>query len=154
MKKVIVLVAICLMALSINAQSYVDLGLPSGTKWKSTNEKGGFLTYDEAISKYGDKLPTREQYEELKEKCTWVSTGNGCNVYGPNGNYIYMPAMGSRGCDGSVYSSNTLGYYLSSTRKDSGYVWYLFFAASRVSTTVSVGESYRCGGYSIRLVHD
>ena len=29
---------------------YVDLGLPSGTKWKSDNESG-FYDYDEAISR-------------------------------------------------------------------------------------------------------
>ena len=46
-----------------SAAGYVDLGLPSGTKWKSTNEIGGnngFYTYDEAISAFGDKLPTKE----------------------------------------------------------------------------------------------
>ena len=53
---------------------YVDLGLPSGTKWKSANETGGyngFYTFDEAVSTFGDKLPTKEQFEELKNNCTW-----------------------------------------------------------------------------------
>ena len=43
---------------------YVDLGLPSGTLWKGKNE-GGWYTYEEAISMFGNLLPTKEQFEEL-----------------------------------------------------------------------------------------
>lgn len=60
MKKTILLGVLCLMALSMLAQSYVDLGLPSKTKWKSQNEKG-FYTIKEAMSQFGDRLPTKAQ---------------------------------------------------------------------------------------------
>ena len=45
---------------------YVDLGLPSGTYWKESNESG-FYNYDNAVSKFGDKLPTKEQLERYTE---------------------------------------------------------------------------------------
>lgn len=47
------------------AQGYTDLGLPSGTIWKNFNATG-FYTYDEAVSQFGNRLPTKEQWEELK----------------------------------------------------------------------------------------
>ena len=54
---------------------YVDLGLPSGTKWKTSNETTGyarvFYSYDEAVSEFGNRLPTREQFEELRRYCSW-----------------------------------------------------------------------------------
>ena len=47
---------------------YTDLGLPSGTIWKNFNATG-FYTYDEAVSQFGNRLPTKEQWEELKAEC-------------------------------------------------------------------------------------
>ena len=50
---------------------YVDLGLSSGTKWKTTNEENSanaehdYFTYDEAMSRFGDKLPSKDQCIEL-----------------------------------------------------------------------------------------
>lgn len=40
MKIVLFLCLTCFLAISSMAQDYVDLGLPSGTLWKKTNEKG------------------------------------------------------------------------------------------------------------------
>ena len=72
MKKLFLLCMMCLMALSICAvfsctdkdneapSSYVDLGLSSGTKWKTSNEANaadveyGFFTYDEAVAQCED----------------------------------------------------------------------------------------------------
>ena len=102
MKKVILIGMMCLMALTMQAQNYVDLGLPSGTKWKATNEKNAadaeydFFTYDEAVSQFGDRLPTKDQCEELSAECQWSWTGNGYKVTGPNGNFITLPAAGYR----------------------------------------------------------
>ncbi|MBO5960709.1 MAG: hypothetical protein J6P99_02550, partial [Paludibacteraceae bacterium] len=52
------------------AQGYVDLGLPSGTLWKDANEGGdnALYTYDEAVNRWGSKLPTKEQLGELENK--------------------------------------------------------------------------------------
>lgn len=134
-------------AAELKAQGLVDLGLPSGTLWKDKNEDGGFYTYEQAIYKFGDKLPTKEQFEELKNKCQWTWTGNGYKVIGPNGNSISLPAAGYRACDGSVSSD---GCYWSSTPNGSGRAWSLGF----YSGSVYMGNSVRCGGRSVRLVQD
>ena len=51
------------------SEGYVDLGLPSGTLWKNANEGGddALYTYDEAVSMFGDKLPTKEQLKKYTE---------------------------------------------------------------------------------------
>lgn len=61
MRRLLFFAAMCLMALSMSAQDdYIDLGLPSGTLWKKTAEQG-YYTYEEALSKFQDHLPTKEQ---------------------------------------------------------------------------------------------
>ena len=134
----------------LKAQNWVDLGLPSGTLWKNTNEAGGFYTYDEAMNKFGSRLPTQTQWEELKNKCTWTWTGNGYRVTGINGRSVTLPAAGYRGCRGGVINVGSTGSYWSSAPKDSGYAWGLLFN----SGSVLVGDYYRCGGHSVRLVQD
>jgi hypothetical protein len=156
MKKVILIGMMCLMALTIQAQNYVDLGLPSGTKWKATNEKNAadaeydFFTYDEAVSQFGDRLPTKEQCEELKAECKWTWTGSGYKVTGPNGNFITLPAAGFRFCDGSVGGVGSYGYCWSSTPFGSDYAWRLGFHSGGVYMRID----NRCLGLSVRLVQD
>ena len=72
-------------------KGFVDLGLPSGTQWRSTNEDGLF-DYNTAVNKYGRSMPTKEQLEELVSACRWTWNGSGYKVTGPNGNHIYIPA--------------------------------------------------------------
>ena len=133
---------------------YVDMGLPSGTKWKSTNETGGyngFYTYDEAVSAFGDKLPTKEQLEELKVYCTWEwQVNGGYKVTGQNGNSIVLPAAGFRDCNGDVYVVGFCGYYWSSTPYGSDYAWFLCFNSDKVD----MSDYSRCEGQSVRLVQD
>jgi hypothetical protein len=152
MKRIIILI-LCVSILlpcsvSVFAQSYVDLGLPSGTLWKSKNEKGIYYTYDEAVSQFGDKLPTREQLEELKNECEWTWTGSGYKVTGPNGESITLPAAGIRNCYGDVRYVGTDGSYWSSTPYDSDYAWDLSFASSKLQMCYSA----RCLRQSVRLV--
>ena len=179
MKKLFILGILCLMALSMQAHNscvelnfqlgtnvidiggsvfsssaddstgYTDLGLPSGTIWKNFNATG-FYTYDEAVSKFGNRLPTKEQWEELKAECQWTWNGSGYKVTGPNGNSIVLPASGFRNGDGSVDDVGSYGFYWSSTPKDSDGAWYLSFD----SVGVEVNGNYRCGGLSVRLVQD
>ena len=131
------------------AQGYTDLGLPSGTIWKNFNATG-FYTYGEAVSQFGSRLPSKEQWEELKAECQWAWTGSGYKVTGPNGNSITLPAAGGRGCSGSVDYVGPYGYYWSSTPKDSDHAWYLDFS----SGGVHMSHSGRCFGHSVRLVQD
>lgn len=70
---------------------YVDLGLPSGTKWKSVNETGGtngVYTFREALAAFGNRLPTKERFVELLNSCTW--TGSGYKVTGLNSDLITL----------------------------------------------------------------
>ena len=126
---------------------YVDLGLSSGTYWKETNESG-FYNYDNAVSKFGDKLPTKEQLEELKNECEWTWTGSGYKVTGPNGESITLPAAGYRYCNGAVIYVGTDGDYWSSTPHDSGGARGLYFYSGGVNMT----KRERCCGLSVRLV--
>ena len=132
-----------------DSTGYTDLGLPSGTKWNNFNATG-FYTYDEAVSKFGNRLPTKEQWEEIKAECQWTWNGSGYKVTGPNGNSIVLPASGFRNGDGSVDDVGSYGFYWSSTPKDSDGAWYLSFD----SVGVEVNGNYRCGGLSVRLVQD
>lgn len=130
------------------AADYVDLGLPSGTLWKGEDEDCGLINYDQAVNFYGNNLPTKEQWEELKNICLWTWQGNGYKVKGKTGESIFLPAAGYRNCDGSTSSVGSGGNYWSSTPGDSEYAWILYFYSS------GVGMSYyrRCNGLSVRLV--
>lgn len=129
---------------------YVDLGLPSGTIWKNANEGGNdaYYTYDEAVSRFGNKLPTEQQLNELRDYCEWTWTGSGYKGIGPNGNSIYLPAAGCRDYNGDVGGVGTSGGYWSSTPKDSYTAYYLLVTSSYffVTNYVPYGE------FSVRLV--
>ena len=134
--------------LEIKRQGLVDLGLPSGTLWKDENENG-YYTYNDAVSKFGNKLPTKEQWLELKDNCNWKWTGSGYKVTGPNGNSIFLPAAGYR--DGTeVYYVGTNGYYWSSTYNDGDGAWYMSFRDGNLG----VFSNYRGYVLSVRLVKD
>ena len=130
------------------AQGWIDLGLPSGTLWKDKNEEGGFYTYDQAMAKFGNDLPTKEQLEELENSCRWTWKGNGYSVEGPSGESIFLPAAGYRNCYGSVYDVGSYGVYWSSTPYGSDDAWGLIFSSSGGN----MGSNSRCFGPSVRLV--
>lgn len=131
---------------STNAQCYVDLGLPSGTLWKSQNERG-FYTYDEAMAKFGSQIPTKKKYRELIRVCKWVWMGEGYKVIGPNSQYIFIPAAGSR-YYGDVGNVGEFGMYWSSASEDIGNAWYLSF--DDFGADVDLNDC--CYGMSVRLV--
>ena len=152
---------------SVATATYVDLGLRSGTKWKDVNEVNeadaeyDYFTYDEAMEKFGDKIPTYEQYGELIDSCQWTWTGDGYNVTGPNGNSIVLPAAGFRFCEDDqynpgVYEVGTYGQYWSSTPSSSpDYIdrcaWALVFSSHRFD----LNETWtRCCRLSVRLVQN
>lgn len=132
---------------SSTAQGYVDLGLPSGTRWRTYNATG-FYDYEDAVRQFGNRLPSREQWEELKAECQWLWIGNGYKITGSNGNSIELPASGARTCSGYVESEGKYGNYWSSTPYNSSYSWRLGFGCHGVR----VEEDNRCEGYSVRLI--
>lgn len=137
-------------SIKIKEDEYVDLGLPSGTLWKNANEGGDYAhyTYDETMQMFSNKLPTKEQLEELKNECEWIWTGNGYEVTGPNGKSIMLPPAGDRYYIGNVCSVGTGGRYWSATPYDSGNTWYLYFNSS----AANMYYGSRCHKQSVRLV--
>jgi hypothetical protein len=130
-------------------QGYVDLGLPSGTLWKDQNEIAGLYTYEQAMEKFGNELPTKEQLEELQTSCRWTWTGSGYRVEGPNGETITLPADGRRfGATGTVYFAGSDGGYWSSTPSGAEEAWDLHFTSEEVNMSVYGRRS----GLSVRLV--
>lgn len=135
----------------LKAQGLVDLGLPSGTLWKDKNEDGGLYTYSQAISKFGNKLPTKEQLEELKNSCQWTWNGGGYKVVGPNGNSIFLPACGYRECGSDfVFSVGSNGSYWSSTPSGLDSAWVFSFHSE--SWGRGMYTKLRSCGRSVRLV--
>ena len=163
MKKVLMfMVVLCLVACNPNAPEggssqeggYVNLGLPSGTLWKSVNElnpedaENGLYTYDEAFSAFGENLPTREQCFELRNACTWTWTGNGYKVVSTNGNSITLPAKGYRDPEGGMHSVGSYGYYWSPVPDGSDKAYYMVFYNGKLDW----GNRNRSCGLSVRLV--
>ena len=126
----------------------MDLGLPSGTLWKTENEDCGLVTYDKAYELYGNSLPTYEQLKELNDKCQWIWKGNGYKIIGKNGETIFMPAEGYRPCDGSTKLVGSYGYCWASTPVGSEKAWRLGFC----SNNVYLNALDRCVSFSVRLV--
>lgn len=102
---------------------YVDLGLPSGTKWADTNvgsfqpfEYGKLFTFEEAVN-MGVNIPTLNQLSELSSFCEreWVSLNgiNGCIFKGYNGNSIFLPVSGRVEIFGEHKGEGMNGFYWS-----------------------------------------
>lgn len=89
-----------------NKTEYVDLGLPSGTLWATDYEKvDDKIEYKPYSGTSNYKLPTEEQWEELKKYCKWefrfknVGYTNNyvisiANCIGPNGNILSFSPTG------------------------------------------------------------
>ena len=118
-----------------NHPHWIDLGLPSGTKWRCCNEGastpegyGGYYEYGQVAS-----APSWDQITELLDHTTYVwTTQNGVNggkFTGSNGGTIFLPAAGCR-WDGWFDSVGSYGYYWSSTSYDEGYACELDFGSS------------------------
>lgn len=130
------------------AQGWVDLGLPSGTLWKSKDE-ADYYTYDEAVHKFGDNLPTKEQFEELLSLCQWVFHHDWTyTVVGPNGESIDLSVKGSKAPTGYI-AFETAGIsvtYWTSSSVNSEKAWAL------------LGKEFtsplRCMNIAVRLVQN
>lgn len=147
MKKLFFSVLMCVLAFSMNARNFVDLGLPSGTKWASSNEDG-YYTYLSAKYNFGKSLPNSGQFEELMYNCTWRWTGKGYRVTGPNGNCIYFPFDGHLDCDEDLYRYGV-----------GTFIWTIDGAGANWAYGCYLSEDQRdileesnCWGGSVRLV--
>ncbi len=181
-----------------NGHQWVDLGLPSGTKWATCNvgaassehtgeyyawaevtpildkqspknkTRGKWMSgiagstkYDAATAQWGEgwRIPSKAQFQELLDHCTWEWTSlgrmKGCKVTSKiNGNYIFLPASGHIG-SASIYNYpnglNDLTYYSASTPSNDSYY---YKADGFMLSKRNVGTSLidRKDGYPIRPV--
>lgn len=110
--------------------------------------------YDVAHKKWGGswKLPTKEQWQELIDYCSWTFMAQDCHpgykVTGPNGRCIFLPAAGKKaeysGADRSIGSE---GSYLSSMKGTYGLSHLCFWWDRRF-----IGEGAEYFGNSVRPV--
>lgn len=128
---------------------YVDLGLPSGTLWKASDEPALF-TYYAALRDYGTSLPTRAQFKELIRCCTWRWTGKGCRATGPNGNTIYFPFDGYADCDDNLRDVGVSARIWTIDAPDPNSEWAFYCAF--LEDFRDIVEDAKCYSVSVRLV--
>lgn len=135
---------------------YVDLGLPSGTLWKRINESG-YFDYDTAMQRFGDELPTKEQFEELIALCQSEWTGDGYKLVGPNGESIFMKAEYVQGCDGNFAFEVKCTAFRSSTTtyndSERAYTLYFIRTSSGEPSSLHIFDTMgKCNKLLVRLV--
>ena len=94
-------------------------------------------------------IPTKEDWEELIDNCTWLKYNNGVMAVGPNGKTLYFPPAGYKeGYD--VYDADDAGYYWTSTldHHSPDDAWFVHFNNGKAEFY----DYYRCVGRSIRPV--
>ena len=154
-----------LLSFNAHAQNeFVDLGL--SFTWATCNvganspeENGEYYTFDNALTlkKNEERLPTREEFQELIDNCTWLwAEEKGVKGYKvtskKNGNSIFLPAAGKRaeGFDGpKVFFGGSIGYFWSSSVYNDEKAYFLWFGEI-------IGTDYydRIEERSVRLVQD
>ena len=119
----------CMMGCNSCTKDYVDLGLPSGTRWKIQNEEG-FYSYRDAKygcgTLFGSRVPDRDQWVELFSECNWEWAGTGYTVTGTNGNSIFLPAPGYKSFSDSITEIGEYGDYWTSTDEGVENSWFIF----------------------------
>ena len=125
-----------------DTDTFVDLGLTSGTKWQSVTAYT-YRTYAEASQLTEGQIPTKAQFEELISQCKWEWTGTGYKIIGPNGKYITLRAAGKKykGYD-EIADKDHIGCYWSSTKMEEGIVYYLEFTTERHEIDYQSAEGY------------
>lgn len=107
------------------------------------------------------RMPTKEDFEELRNNCYWKSTRRngvrGVKVIGPNGNSIFFPATGRK--EGtSVVLASECGYYWSSSASIDPTTDYdnatMLFFDSRTSSVKIDEAGARWLGRTIRPVYE
>lgn len=136
------------------AQNYVDLSLPSGTLWATENETGnyfhGLYDYDEAVEDFGDRLPTKDDWQELLDNVphSFNKERAGLLFTAGNGNELFLPITGFSS-DSNTFETHYYGYYLSATPTDQQSVYSLYFDQSTASI---LGGISRNKSFYVKLI--
>ena len=130
-------------------RGWVDLGLPSGKLWCIDNEYG-YFTFDEAVEKFQDQLPTIEDWQELIDNTTkrFDKLRKGLVLKAPNGKMLFLPTMGLCYAQG-VQGVGSIGFYWSATPHNSDGAMGMFFNSALAYTHFSLSRDY---GRSVRLI--
>ena len=113
--------------------------------------------YDIASAKWGKgwKMPSKQDWKELIEKCKWTKEKafhvDGYRVEGPNGNSIFLPNTGLR--FGETISNTDAGYYWTSEMalNDRECACYYYFDEKRHNDIVST-RNYVYSGRAVRPI--
>ena len=122
---------------------------------KDWGDIGGDSSRDAARANWGGswRMPTRAEFQELKDNCTWTwTTQNGKKGYrvtGENGQSIFLPATGYRRGDWLCHDGE-FGFYWSSSPDEgsTGHAYGLYFSEGYRG----VDWLYRNNGRSVRPV--
>lgn len=139
-----------------NKTEFVDLGLPSGTKWAKEFEQDGdevrYLPYCDASTL---SLPTEEQWNELLSFCRWEFTyvndySRKYDCIGPNGKVITFKSYGFYKVDGIREQGERIYFWLKdpSDEPDKKLV-YMFYDRGQIKT---ISKSFMGFKYPVRLV--
>ena len=127
------------------------------------NDISGNSQYDVARKKWGStwRIPKKSELEEIEDECTWTWTTqgdrNGYKVTGPNGNSIFLPAVGYH----NGYDYQKCGYYRTSDCEMYNHNLYepkFHFKENEFGVRIIVypfnNERYWTDGYPVRAVMD
>lgn len=129
----------------------------SKTYNKKIGEIRGNASYDAARANWGAtwRMPTKEEFEELLNNCTWTWTTRGgekgYQVTGPNGNSIFLPAAGIRSGTSFINVGFYGGYWSSTSYEDNTWCAY---GLNFISDYRSTYYNFRDGGRSVRPVSE
>lgn len=105
----------------------------------------------------GYRIPTVDDYIELKNKCSWswISEYHGANGFlfkGPNGNTIFLPAAGFKSGKDRYYYGVNVCYWLSDVTSNDSYTYAYGIASIGGLFGTGAGTIGRSLGCSIRPV--
>lgn len=111
--------------------------------------------YDIAHRKWGGswRLPTKAEEEELVKKCDWKKDTykgvKGYTVTGPNGNHIFLSAVGGRIKNKTYYQVDGADYWSGTLGKDKSTAYYLYYYIGEKPTVSTLPRHY---GFAVRAV--
>lgn len=141
---------------SQNINDYLEF---AGGLYIKTPQNISGTQYDIATAKWGQgwRMPSKEDWKELIEKCKWTKEKAfhvyGYRVEGPNGNSIFLPNTGLR--FGETITDTDAGYYWTSemAQNDRQSACYYYFDGEKHNDIVNT-RNYVYSGRAVRPVRE